>query len=47
MNMFAQLHSGDLPQVKLWGAHLVAQKKKDASRIEQYRPICLLNLSLI
>ena len=46
MDMFAQLHSGELPLFKLnFGVITLLPKKEDASRIEQYRPICLLNVS--
>ena len=46
MPMFAQLQNGDLPLYKLnFGVITLLPKKEDASRIEQYRPICLLNVS--
>ena len=46
MAMFAQLQQGDLPLYKLnFGVITLLPKKEDASRIEQYRPICLLNVS--
>ena len=46
MAMFAQLQSGDLPLFKLnFVVITLLPKKEDASRIEQYRPICLLNVS--
>ena len=46
MSMFAQLHSGDLPLFRLnFGVITLLPKREDASRIEQYRPICLLNVS--
>ena len=45
MAMFAQLQIGDLPLYKLnFGIITLRPKKEDASRIEQYRPICLLNV---
>jgi hypothetical protein len=48
MAMFSQLKHGDLPLYKLnFGVITLLPKKEDASRIEQYRPICLLNVSLI
>ena len=48
MSMFAQLHSGDLPLFRLnIGVITLLPKREDASRIEQYRPICLLNVSVI
>jgi hypothetical protein len=46
MAMFFQLQVGDLPLFKLnFGIITLLPKKEDASRIEQYRPICLLNVS--
>ena len=46
MNTFAQFRSGDLPLFKLnFVVITLLPKKEDASRIEQYRPICLLNMS--
>jgi hypothetical protein len=46
MAMFVQLRTGDLPLFKLnFGVITLLPKKEDASRIEQYRPICLLNVS--
>ena len=46
MQLFAQLHSGDLPLFWLnYGVITLLPKKEDASRIEQYRPIYLLNVS--
>jgi mannosylglycoprotein endo-beta-mannosidase len=46
MALFAQLQDGDLPLFKLnFGVITLLPKKEDASRIEQYRPICLLNVS--
>ena len=46
MDMFTQLHAGDLPLHRLnYGVITLLPKKEDASRIEQYRPICLLNVS--
>jgi mannosylglycoprotein endo-beta-mannosidase len=46
MAMFAQLRTGELPLFKLnFGVITLLPKKEDASRIEQYRPICLLNVS--
>jgi hypothetical protein len=46
MAMFAQLQEGDIPLYKLnFGLVTLLAKKEDASRIEQYRPICLLNVS--
>jgi hypothetical protein len=46
MAMFAQLQTGELPLYKLnFGVITLLPKKEDVSRIEQYRPICLLNVS--
>ena len=46
MAMFAQLRAGNLPLFKLnFGIITLLPKKEDASKIEQYRPICLLNVS--
>jgi hypothetical protein len=46
MAMFVQLKDGDLSLYKLnFGVITLLPKKEDASRIEQYRPICLLNVS--
>jgi hypothetical protein len=46
MAMFYQLQAGDLPLFRLYfGIITLLPKKEDASRIEQYRPICLLNVS--
>ena len=45
MALFAQLQLGELPLYKLnYGVITLLPKKEDASRIEQYRPICLLNV---
>ena len=46
MAMFVQLRAGNLPLFKLnFGIITLLPKKEDASKIEQYRPICLLNVS--
>jgi hypothetical protein len=46
MDMFAQLRKGELPLYKLnFGIITLLPKIENASRIEQYRPICLLNVS--
>jgi hypothetical protein len=46
MPLFVQLQHGNLPLYKLnFGVITLLPKKEDASRIEQYRPICLLNVS--
>jgi hypothetical protein len=44
MAMFVQLKDEDLPLYKLnFGLTTLIPKKEDASRMEQYMPICLLN----
>jgi hypothetical protein len=46
MAMFVQLKAGDLPLYKLnFGVITLLPMKEDASRIEQYMPIFLLNVS--
>jgi hypothetical protein len=46
MAMFVQLKDGDLPLYKLnFGVITLLSKKEAASKIEQYRTICLLNVS--
>ena len=46
MAMFWQLHQGGLPLYKLnFGVITLIPKKEDADQIQQYRPICLLNVS--
>jgi hypothetical protein len=46
MAMFYHLQAGDLPLFRLnFGIITLLPKKEDASRIKQYRPICLLNMS--
>jgi hypothetical protein len=46
MAMFAQLQDGDIPLYKLnSGLVTLLPKKEDASRVEEYHPICLLNVS--
>jgi hypothetical protein len=46
MALFTQLHSGDLPLYKLnFGVIILLPKKENAIQIQQYRPICLLNVS--
>ena len=46
MGMFTQLYNGELPLFKLnFGTITLLPKKEDSSKIEQYRPICLLNVS--
>jgi hypothetical protein len=46
MALFAQFHNGDLPLYKLnFGVITLLPKKENAVQIQQYRPICLLNVS--
>jgi hypothetical protein len=46
MAMFIQLKDGDLPLYKLnFGVITLLPKMEDASRIEQFRPICMFNVS--
>ena len=46
MAMFVQLQHGHLPLYKLnFGVITLLPKKEDAVQIQQYRPICLLNVS--
>ena len=46
MSIDTRIMYGDLPLFKLnFGTITLLPKKEDASRIEQYRPICLLNVS--
>jgi hypothetical protein len=46
MAMFYQLQAGNLPRFKLnFGIINLLPKKEDTSCIEEYRPICLLNVS--
>jgi mannosylglycoprotein endo-beta-mannosidase len=45
MALFNQFSSGDLPLYKLnFGVITLLPKKEDAVQIQQYRPICLLNV---
>jgi hypothetical protein len=47
MAMFEQLQSGDLLLfILIFGVIILLPKKRDAYRIEEYRLICLLNVSL-
>ena len=47
MNMFHDLHSGDLPLFSLnFGVITLLPKTREANKIQQYRPIYLLNVSL-
>ena len=46
MAMFSQLKQGNLPLYKLnFGVITLLPKKENAVQIQQYRPICLLNVS--
>jgi hypothetical protein len=46
MKMFAAYHKGELPMFNLnFGTIILLPKKENATQIEQYRPICLLNVS--
>jgi hypothetical protein len=46
MAMFAHFQAGGLPLFKLnFGIITLLQKKENAMQIQQYRPICLLNVS--
>ena len=46
LDMFASLHAGQLELFRLnFGEIILLPKIKDAERIQQYRPICLLNVS--
>jgi hypothetical protein len=46
MALFEQLYSGELPLFKLnYGIITLLPKKEEANQIQQYRPICLLNVS--
>ena len=46
MSMFQDLHQGDLPIFSLnFGVITLLPKTQEASKIQQYRPICLLNVS--
>jgi len=46
MSMFQELHAGDLPLFSLnFGVITLIPKVQEANLIQQYRPICLLNVS--
>jgi hypothetical protein len=46
MNMFHELHTGEFPLFSLnFGVITLIPKVKEANKIQQYRPICLLNVS--
>jgi hypothetical protein len=46
MNLFNEFHTGSLPIFGLnFGVLTLVPKVKEANQIQQYRPICLLNVS--
>ena len=46
MALFEDFHRGNLPLYSLnFGTIILLPKCKDATTIQQYRPICLLNVS--
>jgi hypothetical protein len=46
MTLFRELHRGDLPLYSLnFGMIILLPKCREAAKIQQYRPICLLNVS--
>jgi hypothetical protein len=46
MDMFSAFHRGELPLFNLnFGTIILLPKKENATQIQQYRPICLLNVS--
>ena len=46
MAMFSEFHKGELPLYNLnFGTIILLPKCKEAIKIQQYRPICLLNVS--
>jgi hypothetical protein len=46
MAMFQDFHSGNLPLFCLnFGTITLLPKEKEAKKIQQYRPICMLNVS--
>jgi hypothetical protein len=46
MALFTEFHKGELPLYKLnFGVVTLLPKKENAVQIQQYRPICLLNVS--
>jgi hypothetical protein len=46
MNLFKEFHRGDLPLFSLnIGTIILLPECREATKIQQYRPICLLNVS--
>ena len=46
MALFREFHEGNLPLNSLnFGTIILLPKNKEAKAIQQYRPICLLNVS--
>jgi len=46
LNMFRSFQKGELPLFRLnYGNIILLPKKENANQIQQYRPICLLNVS--
>ena len=46
LNLFNEFHAGGLPIFELnFGVITLIPKVEEANRIQQYRPICLLNVS--
>jgi len=44
--LFVEFHRGELPLHSLnFGVITLLPKKEDATKVQQYRPICLLNVS--
>jgi hypothetical protein len=47
LELFVEFHKGELPLHSLnFGVITLLPKKKDTTKVQQYRPICLLNVSL-
>jgi hypothetical protein len=47
MTLFREFHQGDLPLFSLnFGTIILLPKCREATKIQQYRPICLLNMSI-
>ena len=46
LQLFVEFHKGKLPLHSLnFGVITLLPKKEDATKVQQYRPICLLNVS--